>query len=368
MEQENQKDLFSLEYYLLKYLAPVLEKKKFILISIALGFMLSFPLLFFIRPEYLSQATVLVEEPRANVLSKVSKNLAVRKADGAYIMAEAEKLRSDAFAREVLKILPEEMKNELKYHLDFKSQLTEGITDATKNVFGKTAVTALKKFLGRNIEEVNINDEIALIAEIQNRISVRSKASRAMIWITGSTLKKEMATLLVQSYLEVWKALNLKDNKEVISKERKIIEIQRRESLTQLKKAEKELIAFKKKYEIPSELRFTPDVSIQLEMDRLYSRLTTAKERFDTTDKIYLDIMRKESSIIINVRIINEPNIPIYPSKNIGSKIVTMGIFFGLSLGLTLVLAIDFIRGTIRHETDLTSVTDIPVLGVLPKL
>jgi hypothetical protein len=52
------------------------------------------------------------------------------------------------------------------------------------------------------------------LQELEKRVGIRVNSNIAMIWITGATLEKNLAPILVKSYLDVLLAMNLEENKE----------------------------------------------------------------------------------------------------------------------------------------------------------
>ncbi|MBF0117562.1 MAG: hypothetical protein HQK79_01910 [Desulfobacterales bacterium] len=364
----NEKQI-SIDFYISKYFFPLFEKKNILISFAVITFSISFGVSLFINSEYESQATLIVEEPRSTITSNVDKEVGVKNAETNYVIAETEKLKGDTFAEEVLKLLPDELKEDLKINLKVSSQIIEGFKDIIKKILGEKAFKALKSFMGKKIDpQTEFMQNELLISEMKRRVNINSKASRAMVWISAVTLKKETAPILVKSYIDVWMAINIEENKKGIRNELEIAEKQRTDSNQQLLKAEDELIEFKKRYEIPADIKSIPDTSIQLEMERLQSKLNFAKDRFVFMDKIYLETRRKESGVIGNIRVINPPIIPMKPLINAGFTIVMTGCMIGIMFGIGIVLVLDFIKGTIRHENDIISTVNLQVIGQIPKI
>lgn len=359
---------FDLERYINKYGLPVLENWKVALTCGLIGLFFSVALTLFIKPEYVSQATILVEEPRSAVRTDVNKRLVPTVAEGSYVLAENEKLKSDTFTAEVLKILPAELKKDLQHPMDFASQIKEGLKGLVQFFIGENGLKKIKKFFGRATESDDFILERSLLAELDERVSISSKSNRAMLWITARTFNQDLAPVLVKTYIDVWTALNLNENKQGIKAEKEFAEEQKRESYLKFKEAENALISFKTRYEIPTELKIAPDIKIQMEMEQLQANLKIAKERFDTMDKLFLEISQKESGIVNNIRILNPPKIPLKPSQRISSKLVVMGGLGGLMLGVFFTLSLDYLKGTIRDESDISEIIKLPIIGRIPKL
>ena len=132
--------------------------------------------------------------------------------------------------------------------------------------------------------------------------------------------------------------------------------------------AGKNVVDFKKKYQMPAELRVSRDVELQLEKDQLESKLKLALERYNYMDQIHLETLMKEAGIVGNVSIIGPPTTTFAPSRIAGKKLVNYGIIIGLVLAIAIPLLLDFISGPIRHESDIEDVVQIPILGYIPRV
>lgn len=358
-----------LEVYIAKYMVPVIEKKLFFVLLFIICFFIFFILSQFIKPEYSSQATILVEEPESFISSKVSRQLVSNKAGASYILAEAEKLKSNTFQEEVLKILPEEVKKDLQVSLDFSDHIKEGIKHLVKTVLGEKGTQYVKKILGRKPAPVSdYQEKIQFLRSLNTRVDIKTKANSGLIWISAIAFNSEMAPILIKSYIDVWMALNLEKNKGSIQKEWMLISKQRREAFQKLSLAESELIEFKRRYDIPSEQKIVGDVELQMEMDKLQSKLKRTSERYTFLDRLVLETKRKEGGIKSNLQIISPPVVPTYPSKSIGRLFVLTGVIGGLFIGIILCLAHDISKGIIRHESDVEDPVKLPIVGHIPRI
>lgn len=366
---EKQGDVLEIDYYISKYLFVIAEKRKVVIFFLAFGIAFALIVSLFVNPEYASQATILVEEPRSSITSRINEKIGPQKADNTYVVAEGEKLKSEAFAQEIIKILPEDIKEDLKYHMDFKSQIKEGITSLIKAIIGKTLFNFFKKIVydTPDTADKSLIDR-PLLEELNNRVTIKTRSARAMVWITASSFDKNIAPAIVKSYIDVWLAQNLAENKKGIRGEREFADEQSKVAFYNYKKVEGELLEFKKKYEIPPSVHLTSDVEIQLEMERLQTKLNSAKERYEFIDKIYLETRRKESGVMVNIRLINPPRIPIYPLKGVRNKLMFFGVAIGFVLGVMVALLLDLVEGPIRHENDIIKIVNLPILGSLPKI
>jgi len=112
MNERKENRQFDFSFYVSKYVIPVLERKWIVLLCLFLAILLVILISSFTRPEYISQATLLIEEPRSEISKIKQDSVAPRRAETSYVVAEEEKLRSSSFAAEVLKILPDKAKDD----------------------------------------------------------------------------------------------------------------------------------------------------------------------------------------------------------------------------------------------------------------
>ena len=356
-----------------KYLTPILERKWMVIAFFILGAVVSLTLSSFIKPEFYSIASLLVQEPRSKISSRTQDNPMVpRKADQTYVLSEAESLKSVQFVTEVLKILPEKAKKDLDINLDPYEQVVSGLKNVAKNWLGlkwlrssdtpearKSVLTSPRKIKKEQI------------AALRRRVIIKSKSKNAMIWITARSANKYVAPVLVKSYISVWMARNLEDNKRAIRIEKKFALEQRNTARKHLNEAAKKLMDFRTYYEIPSYLGVKEgvgDMELQSEFERLQGQVKGATERFEYLDKVFLKMQMEEAGIAENIKVLDAPSSPGAPSKTKKQEILLMGILGGLVLGIGIVLGLDFVKSPIRHEKDIISAVDIPILGHIPKI
>ena len=91
-----------------------------------------------------------------------------------------------------------------------------------------------------------------------------------------------------------------------------------------------------------------------------------AKEHYDRLDRIYLEAKVREAGVLVNIRILSAPMIPLRPSKSARQKVMLVGIMMSLAVGVAMVLMLDFLKGPIRHEKDITDAVPYPIYGAIP--
>jgi uncharacterized protein involved in exopolysaccharide biosynthesis len=344
---------FDMSFYVSKFMVPLIEGKWIVFIFFFLAVFMSIIVLLFATPEYVSKATLLIEQPRSEISKVKTDSVAPMRPDISYVIAEEEKLKSSSFAAEVLKILSDKAREDLKSRL--------GITYQIK--------MELKERLGLETEGASpLMERRQLLAEITSRVKITSNTSSALIWINASSFNQEIAPVLAQSYIDVCLALNLEENKKVISNETEFAEKYQDEAFRKFQDAEQAVVDFKRRFDIPGDLEEARDVEIQLQLERLSSRLKMAKERYVYMDKIYFNNQMKEAGIVGNIKVIDPPAFPVNPSRKAEARIVIILIMVGLIFGICIVLLREYIKGSILHEVDIKDTISLPVIGHIPKV
>ena len=112
----------------------------------------------------------------------------------------------------------------------------------------------------------------------------------------------------------------------------------------------------------------TPDTEIQAKLNMLLSNYEMAKEHYDRLDRIFLEAKVREAGVLVNIRVLSAPMIPLRPSKSAKQKVALMGIMMSLAVGVAIVLMFDFLKGPIRHEKDINDAVHLPIYGSIPSL
>ncbi len=340
--------------YTSKYGIPLLERKWAVLLFFVLGLLVAMSLLSpIVEPQFISQATLLVEEPRSEISRARQETLGTGRVSGLYVTTEEEKIKSPYFAAEVLKILPEKAKDDLRGHVVIWSRLKTGVL----KLFGIEQKAVPQPVMERN-----------LLEELQKRIEVTSNITSALIWITAKSTNKDVALVLARSYVDVALASNLEDNKKVVRSEREFLEQQRNQAYQKYRDSEQAVFDFKKEYQIPGDFDEARDIGIQLQLKRLQGQMVMDKDRFEKMDEAYFTSQVKESGIVGNIRVISPPVFPITPSRTAEIRLMLIIILGGLIAGVGIALLPEFTRGTIRHEIDIVDVSHLPVLGHIPRI
>ena len=356
--QHDKKEQFDPQFYLAKYLTPVVEHKWIVLLTTFVGLGIAIPISLLINPEFSSTATTQVEAPRAKMISKVTEEIASTTGNRAYITAAVARMNSSAFRTEVLKVIPEPLKNDIETPLSVQGQILTKLIPYAKKI--------LKKETTASSDTNKITPE--RLNRLSKRLTIKGNAGKGTVEITGTTFAQEMATVLVTSYIDVWVALNMDANKSLIRHELEFTKAQRDDYQKQLKDAEKELRLFKQTFEIPPALTSVTDMELQSQLDVLQNKLSNTKERYKRLDDIFLELSRKEKAVVNNIKVINPPQSPLQPSKNMRIPIILLGLLLGAAAGIAPILAWDYYRGNIRHKNDIYSAVNIPIIGKLPTI
>ena len=369
IRQETEAKPFDISVYTSKYVTPVLERKWIAIFFIVLGILAAIVVNSLVKSEFTSQGVLVVEEPMYEI-SKVREDAAARRTAAlSYIEAEVEKLKSGSFASEVLKLLPDNAKEDLLTQLDIGPQITDGIEGFFSGRIGEDIVKKTGKLLGREPDSTADDLKTAgLIGAILERVDIRANPRTGLVWITARTLDRDVAPLLVKNYIDIWMAENLEENKRGITSETKFTEGQRNRVYREFTEAEQALIDFKRRYGIPGELEVARDVELDIELKRLEGNLKMARERYLLMDRVYLETQTKEAGIVGNIKVIDFPIVPSEAERGRVLRLIYMLIGGGFALGIGIPLLLDFIKGPVRHEIDITSSVNIPLLGYIPKI
>ncbi len=345
------------KFFIAKYISPILEHKWIVLFSTLIGLAIAIPFSFLVDPQYSSSAVTQLETPRAQMISKVTEEISSRKGDTAFITAAVERMHSSMFKTEVLKIIPKRLQEDLEIPLALPGQLKKKLKPMVKKLL-KMEVAP------KSVSTASITP--ARLEKLSQRIEIKGDTRKGTIHITGITFAQDMTTVLVQSYLDVWVAMNMESNKSLIRHELDFTQSQKDDYFLKFKEAEKELRSFKQTFEIPPALSSVTDMELQSQLDVLQNKVENAKERYKRIDDIFLDLSRKEKSVVNNIKILNPPQTPIEPSKNMQPMIILLGFLLGAAMAIGPILAIDYFKGNIRHKKDIISAVDIPIIGRLP--
>ena len=137
MEEKTAAKKIDVSFYIAKFGVPLLENKWIIIVFFVVGMMVTFLLGSFIKPQFISEAALQIEEPFNEAASIRQGTMSPRKASASYVLAVEEKLKSKSFAKEVLKILPDDVKKDLELPLDLRSQIIAGLRNLAKKILGQ---------------------------------------------------------------------------------------------------------------------------------------------------------------------------------------------------------------------------------------
>ena len=353
-------------FYTQKFGIPLLERKWIVIIFFLFAVVLALVLYFTVSPHYTSTATLLVEEPQSVMARVKDETVGPRQAHSSYVDSLTEKIKSASYASEVFNILPDSAKKDLHVEVGIAYQLRTIIKDNFYSLLGEERYNALISFLG--IDTEIITRESQQLAELRKRIAIETKSRTGILWISATSTQRSIAPIITRSYVDVCIANNIEENKEVIRAERGFSQQRRDEALIKFREAEDRLIAFKLEYQMPSDLEVARDIKVQLQLERLKSDLAMAKERLDFINNVNFQNQMKEAGIVGNIKVINPSSIPLSASKKHIYGYMVFVIAFALAAAVFIILLADYIRGTVRHEKDITGLSDIPMLGTIPRI
>ena len=364
MEEKSIVKKLDISFYIAKFGMPLLEKKYLIIVFFVTGALITLLLASFIKPQFISESALQIEEPFNEAVSIRQGTMSPQKAKAPYVLAVEEKLKSKSFAKEVLKILPDDLKHDLELPLEMKAQLLAGFKNLAKKILGRNGNSDEKNESSGTSTDKDSN----YLQELEKRVGIRVNSNIAMVWITGATLEKNLAPILVKSYLDVLMALNLEENKKGVRAKIEFSLEQKNAARKSLDDAEQALIKFRNYYQIPADLKETADTEIQTQLATLLSNFDMSREHYDRLDRIYLEAKVREAGVLVNIHVLSAPMIPLRPSKSAKQKILLVGFAMSLAAGVGMVLLLDYLKGPIRHENDITDVVHRPIYGSIPGL
>lgn len=339
---------------------PLKERVLTILLFLLLGFILAISIGFFVDEEYVSSGKLLVEKPVTEFAkAKDEEQVAPESAPGSYVLAQTEKLRSSSFAMEVLQILPNVAREELEAEPGIFNQLRSQIERAFPGLAEETDEQEA-------LESESLREAVQRNKLVQ-RMDIVGNARTGMVDISATSFDREVASILVRSYIQVFMATTLEENKESIRAKMRYVGQQRDRTYAGYKQAEQEMIDFRKEYGIPGDFDRARDINIQLELNRLRAQMDMAKERYLFMDQMQIQIKRNEAGITNNVKVIEGATLPVSPTEARLNQFRLMILLASLALGLALVLGWDYLQGKVRHEKDVQSVLSLPIFAYLPK-
>ncbi len=358
-----------LSFYIKKFLIPLWEKKWLLVGISCLGVVLSFFVSSFIESEYFSSATLFIEKPSTEMTRVKREEMEPETASEPYVQSQAEKLRSTSMASEVLNILPQDAKSDLLSATATKSQLLEGFLNIIGQILGKDLQNKISNILGFKSEDMSQREvRFRRQNELKSRLTVTSQSRSSLIKITASSFAQDVAPRIIQSYLDIYLANNLEENKESVRAKRQFIAKQREEAEQAYQKAKQAMIDYRKSYGIPGDFEKARDIEIQLQLNSLESEVQIAKERFQHMDSMFMDLQEREAGITNNVKVLEQPTVPTSASRGKIKKLRDLIILAGFALGIAIILGLDFLKAPLRHEKDVHSAVQVPILGYLPQI
>lgn len=349
--------------YIAKYLIPVLERKKIVIICTLIGVILSLPFSFIIKPEYITVATIFVEEPYYQSRKIWENTLAPKQPAQGYVEMEARRIQGASFVAEVVKVLPQDIKEKLKEPYTTREQIEDFVNRLLVKIFGKN--NRLVQFVKQKTKK---KTEYDLIINIMNRVEVRCERQSGLIYITAKTLEPETGPAILKAYLDIWISQNVEENKESARAQTRFAKKLRDKAYLEFIKAQKQLTDFRKKYEIPGGVEITRDVDIMLKLNSLKAKVEAARDRLKQVDDLYTNAKMAEAGITSNLRIVQYPDFPIKVTRVKSIKLITATImvFFGIGVGIA--LGLEFLEGKIRTQVDIEDTVDIPVIGQIGRM
>jgi capsular polysaccharide biosynthesis protein len=329
-------------------------------------------LVYFISPQYITKVSALIEQPRSTIPTRSrweAEKVVPEYAQDDYIYNEAEKLKKGYFALRVIETLPDQVKEELSLKVGIGAQITEKLGKGVRTLLSNGTVWGdkgvLQKVAKSQRDSYNAKE---LLAEMYSRMYFNIDYGTSVINLSVKTFKKDTGQALLQRYMYVWMDRNLEENKREAKAIADFAMKQKDDAYKDFEEAEKAMVAFRKTYQMPADQQVARDIELQLELDRINSRLEMAKDRYNIMDQMYLESRMKEAGIVGNITILGPPISLSAPSRIEGKNILIGGVIIGLVFGIGMALLLDVIKGPVRYETDITETVELPVIGQIPRI
>ncbi|RWX50832.1 Chain length determinant protein, partial [Candidatus Electrothrix marina] len=256
------------QYLIVKYLIPVLEHKWFVLFCIMVFLAIAVTLSLFVKPEYRSTATIQLKKletknkKEPEDIGRVDIGQVI---DDTPIFATAiETMRSSTFRTKIIENFDNRLKTELEVPLDPPGQIKKDLYSLIKKIL------RLKKNLSTDekLKQEDKNKQIQL-SRLSGRIKLQSKPENGTISITARAFDPKIASLLVDSYIALWKKENINYIKKVIRERLDIARSQLENDQASLEKAVQEDLAYRQEIDIPIDRTTVPDPNMQIKLNML---------------------------------------------------------------------------------------------------
>ncbi|MCI5212174.1 MAG: hypothetical protein D3910_26105, partial [Candidatus Electrothrix sp. ATG2] len=274
-----------------------------------------------------------------------------------------ETMRSSNFHSTIIKNFDERLKAELEVSLAPLGQIKYTLKLLIKKVFKFDQKLSSQE----KLELEDIEKQIRL-SRLSGRIHLKSRPEQGTISISARAFDPTIAALLVDNYIALWKEENVDYVKRVIQERLDIARSQLKKDQGFLEAAVQEDLAYRQKIDIPIDRMVVPDPNMQIKLNMLQHAITRATENTDNVNLVLQRLIRLSKSVRDNTLVINPSQVPFAPSVDSRLLIIFIGLILGMVAGVVPVLALEFLRGYIRHEKDIQQAVDIPIIGKLPNI
>ena len=369
MNQKNQQTNspeFDIQYYIAKYLFPVIEHKWILLISVLFFTALAVTFSLFIKPVYSSSATIQLEqfETDSNDIGRVID-------DSAIFAAAIENMSSFSFRTRIIKNSDVTLKQDLEAPLDIPGQIKVLLYPLIKeNVQILMEKIGIDNTIDPDVARLKKEkkNKQRQISRLLHRMKIHSNRSEGTIKITGSAFDPKNASMLVEKYIELWEEDNLNNLRDTIQKRLDIARSQQQQKQEYLDEAVKKDFSYRQSIGIPIDRMVVPDPGMQIQLNMLHHAISRSTDTYNNANIVVQSLERLSRSVHNNIIVINPSQVPLYPTVDKRMVIILIGIIIGMLTGTLPILTWEYYRGYIRHEKDILYTVDIPVIGSLPTI
>ncbi|MCI5166107.1 MAG: hypothetical protein D3903_08410 [Candidatus Electrothrix sp. GM3_4] len=364
---QNQDTGFDPQYFIVKYLIPVLEHKWFVIFCIIVFLTITVSLSLLVKPEYSSSATVQLKKLETKSqkddpgIGRVDIGQVVD--DTPIFDTAIAIMQSSTFRTKIVGSFDDHLKTELELPLAPPGQIIDSLSFLIKKIL------KLERNLSTNEKLKLENKEKQIqLSRLSGRINLRSSPKTGTMKITSRAFEPKIASLLVDRYIAQWTEENINYIKKTIQDRLDVAHTQLKKDQAFLEEAVQKDLAYRKGIDIPIDRMIVPDPNMQIELNRLHLAITKATENTDNVNIVVQSLVRLSKSVRDNTIILDPSRVPFAPSADSRLIIVFLGLIMGVVSGVVPILALEFYHGYIRHEKDILLAVDIPIIGKLPNI
>jgi len=346
------------------YIQVLKEHRKQILFVFFIIFIPIFIISFEIVDTFESDATLFIEK----VPLRTEEIIFRRGSSRIDITKELVRLKSMDFAKKITKSF-----NEITFkHLYEELSLRERIFQRIKGIIGENAYNFLKKIMGRT-GSVKIETPEFIIREVTEKVmelKTIKYRGEGVITIEAKSDDPVVSYTIVQEYIDIWKATNLRENKQDIDNAKEFIESEVQKARNQFKQAEENYRKYREYLGLPIQRPIAEQNYLDLdpELANLASEVRSTEKNYNAWNTKLKEMLVWEKLIKSDISVIDPPKIPEEPSGSGKNKTRIFAFFLALTVSVGLPLLVDFLKDYVKKPMDIKQTIDVPVVSIIPNM